>query len=127
MGMCCDGTVTENDTDPVELRSVAEQLAEAAAFVRRRRDEVFGDRPAPPAPAAVRAKSTPTDPVTVVDTDFDRFDAQYDLGRITAKAVAAGAVTVEQGAEWLDSIRRRASAGSFFASMTNFVISGRKA
>jgi myo-inositol-1(or 4)-monophosphatase len=70
--MCCDGTVTETDTDPVVLRSVAERLAtEAADFVRRRRDEVFGD-PRPDAGSAVRAKSTPTDPVTVVDTETER-------------------------------------------------------
>jgi myo-inositol-1(or 4)-monophosphatase len=70
--MCCDGTVTETDTDPVLLRSVAERLAtEAADFVRRRRGEVFGD-PRPNAGSAVRAKSTPTDPVTVVDTETER-------------------------------------------------------
>jgi myo-inositol-1(or 4)-monophosphatase len=70
--MCCDGTVTENDTDPVLLRSVAEQLAtEAADFVRRRRTEVFGN-PRPGADAAVRTKSTPTDPVTIVDTETER-------------------------------------------------------
>ncbi len=64
--------MTENDTDPVLLRSVAERLAtEAAEFVRRRRLEVFGDRQ-PGAGAAVRAKSTPTDPVTVVDTETER-------------------------------------------------------
>jgi len=64
--------VTENDTDPVLLRSVAEQLAtEAAEFVRRRRVEVFVDPP-PDAGRAVRAKSTPTDPVTVVDTETER-------------------------------------------------------
>jgi myo-inositol-1(or 4)-monophosphatase len=67
--MCCDGIVTDNDTDPVALRSVAERLAsEAADFVRRRRVEVFAD----PHPDAVRTKSTPTDPVTVVDTETER-------------------------------------------------------
>ena len=67
--MCCDGIVTENDSDPVALRSVAERLAsEAADFVRRRRVEVFAD----PQPGAVRTKSTPTDPVTVVDTETER-------------------------------------------------------
>jgi myo-inositol-1(or 4)-monophosphatase len=69
-GLCCDRRVAENDTDPVLLRSVAEQLAtEAAAFVRARRAEVFGESQdiAP----AVRAKSTPTDPVTVVDTETE--------------------------------------------------------
>jgi myo-inositol-1(or 4)-monophosphatase len=64
--------VTENDTDPVLLRSVAERLAtEAADFVRWRRTEVFGDSQSD-AGAAVRAKSTPTDPVTVVDTETER-------------------------------------------------------
>ena len=71
---CCDTSVAENDTDPVLLRSVAEQLAtEAAAFVRQRRAEVFGDLPTSANnPSAVRAKSTPTDPVTVVDTETER-------------------------------------------------------
>lgn len=73
-GLCCDGTVTENDTDLVELRSVAEGLAaEAAEFVRRRRAEVFGNPSTSPTQRpAVRAKSTPTDPVTVVDTETER-------------------------------------------------------
>ncbi|MGX9791071.1 inositol monophosphatase family protein [Mycobacterium sp. MMS18-G62] len=63
--------MTQNDTDLVELRSLAEGLAtEAAAFVRRRRAEVFGD--AATAGPQVRAKSTPTDPVTVVDTETER-------------------------------------------------------
>ncbi|OBB05128.1 inositol monophosphatase [Mycobacteriaceae bacterium 1482268.1] len=60
--------------DPSELHSVAERLAtEAADFVRRRRGEVFAGAPQPEAThAAVRAKSTPTDPVTVVDTETER-------------------------------------------------------
>jgi len=72
--MCCDGTVTDSDVDPVTLRLVAEQLAtEAAEFVRRRRREVFGDGPgAHQVGPAVRSKSTPTDPVTVVDTETER-------------------------------------------------------
>ena len=73
--VCCDTTVSDFDSDPASLRAVAEGLAaEAADFVRRRRAEVFGDG----APAdgrrdgAVRAKSTPTDPVTIVDTETER-------------------------------------------------------
>jgi myo-inositol-1(or 4)-monophosphatase len=51
---------------------VAETLAaEAAAFVRGRRAEVFGAYAAADT-GAVRAKSTPTDPVTVVDTETER-------------------------------------------------------
>ena len=71
--MCCDGTVTD-DSDPGSLRAVAELLAtEAADFVRRRRTEVFGADSAPEqSPSAVRTKSTPTDPVTVVDTETER-------------------------------------------------------
>jgi myo-inositol-1(or 4)-monophosphatase len=63
------------DNTAAELRSVAEQLAgEAAAFVRRRRDEVFGapESPADDAAHAVKSKSTPTDPVTIVDTETER-------------------------------------------------------
>jgi myo-inositol-1(or 4)-monophosphatase len=60
--------------DLARLRATAETVAaEAAAFVRRRRKEVFtsgtglGTGPS----AVVRAKTTPTDPVTVVDTDAE--------------------------------------------------------
>jgi myo-inositol-1(or 4)-monophosphatase len=64
------------DNNTAALRSVAEQLAsEAAAFVRRRRGEVFGapgSGAAQAAAQAVRSKSTPTDPVTVVDTETER-------------------------------------------------------
>lgn len=78
--MCCDGCVTESDTDHALLRSVAEQVAsEAAAFVRRRRLEVFGTGAAGNSSGtvagnarAVSFKSTPTDPVTVVDTETER-------------------------------------------------------
>ena len=60
------------EQDPVELRSVAERLAvEAADFVRRRRQEVFTGAPESGGPA-VRSKSTPTDPVTIVDTETER-------------------------------------------------------
>lgn len=63
--------MTENDVEAESLRVVAEQVAtEAAGFVRRRRAEVFGG--ARESHDAVRAKSTPTDPVTVVDTETER-------------------------------------------------------
>lgn len=70
--------MTENSTDPAELRAVAEQLAaEAAELVLRRRAEVFGvgtpDDDAAGATQTVRTKSTPTDPVTVVDTETERW------------------------------------------------------
>ena len=69
--MCCDGCVADDDTDPDLLRSVAEQLAtEASAFVATRRAEVFDGTVT--AQDSVRAKSTPTDPVTVVDTETER-------------------------------------------------------
>ncbi len=52
---------------------MAETLAtEAAAFVRRRRGEVFGADAGAVDDAAVRTKTTPTDPVTVVDTETER-------------------------------------------------------
>ncbi len=72
--LCCDKPVDRLDLDRAELRSVAERLAtEAAEFVRRRREEVFSDGPQREFTGpAVRAKSTPTDPVTVVDTETER-------------------------------------------------------
>ncbi|MCW2685557.1 MAG: inositol monophosphatase/fructose,6-bisphosphatase family protein [Mycobacterium sp.] len=72
--LCCDTQVTEHDLDVTELRAVAERLAtEAADFVLRRRDEVFGTtQQREGSGGAVRSKSTPTDPVTVVDTDTER-------------------------------------------------------
>jgi myo-inositol-1(or 4)-monophosphatase len=71
--LCCDKPVDRHDLDPGELRSVAEQLAtEAAEFVRRRRDEVFSGAHQRAGAPAVRAKSTPTDPVTIVDTETER-------------------------------------------------------
>ena len=65
--------MTPSDDELVGLRSVAETLAaEAAAFVRRRRAEVFGTDAGSDDSGAVRSKSTPTDPVTVVDTETER-------------------------------------------------------
>ncbi|MBJ8345066.1 inositol monophosphatase [Antrihabitans sp. YC2-6] len=54
--------------------TVAVEVAqEAAAFVRNRRSEVFGGHGAERVAAddAVAAKSTPTDPVTIVDTESE--------------------------------------------------------
>lgn len=58
--------------DPEPLRVLAETLvAEAAEFVRRRRAEVFGADAG--RSAAVKTKSSPTDPVTIVDTETEGF------------------------------------------------------
>ena len=67
--MCCDSGVSDR---PEQLRAVAEPLAaEAAAFVRRRRAELFGGGAHPIPRGAVQAKSTPTDPVTLADTETE--------------------------------------------------------
>ena len=61
------------ENQPGQLRTVAETLAaEAAAFVRRRRAEVFGADAGTDGDAAVQSKTTRTDPVTVVDTETER-------------------------------------------------------
>jgi myo-inositol-1(or 4)-monophosphatase len=72
--LCCDKPVETLALDPVQLRSVAERLAaEASDFVRCRREEVFSGAPQRESTGpAVRAKSTPTDPVTIVDTETER-------------------------------------------------------
>nr|WP_069160047.1 inositol monophosphatase family protein [Nocardia altamirensis] len=57
--------------DEAELRRVAVDLAEtAAAHVRARRPEVFG-QVGGPVDGAVQAKAYPTDPVTIVDTETE--------------------------------------------------------
>lgn len=72
--MCCYGQMATLSSDPGQLRSTAETLvAEAAEFVRRRRAEVFGAEAEGSAHDLVQTKSTPTDPVTVVDTETERF------------------------------------------------------
>lgn len=69
--LCCHWAVSNNS--PEELRRVAEQLAvEASAFVRRRRAELAEDTSQTIDSASVQAKSTRTDPVTVVDTETER-------------------------------------------------------
>ena len=67
------------------------------------------------------------EPVTVVDTDYAAFDAQYNLKRVVQRAQAAGAISPDEGTEWLARLDEVVQAGSFFTSMTNFVVSGRKA
>ncbi|MDG3016583.1 inositol monophosphatase [Corynebacteriales bacterium D3-21] len=57
--------------NPIELRRVATQVAQvAAARIRRRRPEVFGAGGGA-VEGAVQTKSTPTDPVTVLDTESE--------------------------------------------------------
>ncbi|AEF40215.1 inositol monophosphatase family protein [Hoyosella subflava] len=74
--MCCDGRVPEDSNIAdlaTDLRVVAEEVAmEAAAFVRRRRPEVFGAPGGCVATGAVQSKSTPTDPVTIVDSESEQ-------------------------------------------------------
>ncbi|MEV6066091.1 inositol monophosphatase family protein [Nocardia sp. NPDC052001] len=63
-------TATTDGTDIAELRRIAIHLAEtAAAHVRARRPQVFG--PGAVEGEAVQSKSTPTDPVTIVDTETE--------------------------------------------------------
>ncbi|WP_205538983.1 inositol monophosphatase family protein [Mycobacterium kyogaense] len=65
--------MSEIDTEPLAVAAVAQRLAEeAAAFVLRRRAEVFDQASQADADAAIRSKSTPTDPVTIVDTETER-------------------------------------------------------
>jgi myo-inositol-1(or 4)-monophosphatase len=65
--------VSTPENQPAHLRSIAETLArEAAAFVRRRRGEVFGAEPGVRDDTAVQTKTTPTDPVTIVDTETEQ-------------------------------------------------------
>ncbi|MEV6768659.1 inositol monophosphatase family protein [Nocardia sp. NPDC051030] len=66
-----DTSAKSHAADIAELRRVAVHLAEtAAAHVRERRPQVFG--PGALQDDAVQSKSTPTDPVTIVDTETEQ-------------------------------------------------------
>jgi len=66
--LCCDSGVKDNRPDG--LRALAEQLAsEAADFVGRRRAQIIDPESGG---AAVRTKSSPTDPVTLADTETEQ-------------------------------------------------------
>lgn len=85
--MCCDGGVrpqeiflsglSADSLDPADLRAVAVAVAEcAAAHARARRPEVFGvvgsgESVNGSVTGSVAMKSTPTDPVTIVDTETE--------------------------------------------------------
>src|SRR6218665_1329298 len=85
--MCCDSCMTDQGA----LRAVAEDLAaEAAEYVARRRVEVFGTVGS--GDGAVTSKSTPTDPVTVVDTETEAL-----LRRRLAERCPGDAVLGEEG------------------------------
>lgn len=67
-----DGVMPAAGVDAQELLAVAVEVAQSAAeLVRRRRREVFGLAGGDAAAGAVQAKSTPTDPVTIVDTESE--------------------------------------------------------
>ncbi|MBF6329733.1 inositol monophosphatase family protein [Nocardia transvalensis] len=95
-------------TDPVqpfdpaeiaELRRVAVHLAQtAAAHVRSRRPEVFESASRPD--GAVQAKSSPTDPVTVVDTETEQL-----IRRLLAELRPGERVLGEEGGGSLDGDR----------------------
>lgn len=99
---------------PVELERVAIAVAEAAAaHVRARRPELFaafgsgpaaaagGDAPTP----AVETKSTPTDPVTLADTESEALIREH-LGRLRPDddvlgEERGGSVEVPDGVRWV--------------------------
>lgn len=101
-------TVERSDTEPTTrdaevLRGVAVRVAtEAAEHVRTRRPQVFGDS-ADAEAEAVQTKSTPTDPVTVVDTETERV-----LRELLAQLRPGDAVLGEEeggGDESVDGVR----------------------
>jgi myo-inositol-1(or 4)-monophosphatase len=82
--------VSTPENQPAQLRAVAEGLAqEAAAFVRQRRAEVFGADAGADGDDAVQSKTTPTDPVTVVDTETERL-LRDRLARLRSGDVVLG-------------------------------------
>lgn len=85
--------MSQTNHDVAGLREIAAGLAtEAAAFALQRRTEVFGGLAVNADSSAVRAKTTPTDPVTVVDTETEGL-----LRRRLAQLRPSDAVLGEEG------------------------------
>ena len=104
--MCCDSGVIEEQTR--RLREVAERVAtEAAEFVRTRRVELIGDDAGAPLQdgPAVRVKSGPTDPVTIVDTETEqlvrRLLAELRPGEPILGEEEGGADAVSGAVRWV--------------------------
>jgi len=101
--VCCDSDVSDDGVD--ELRAVAERLvAEAAEFVRTRRAEL-ADESGRAAGSSVRAKSGPTDPVTLADTETERLvrDRLGELrpGERVLGEEGGGAPSEEGAVQWV--------------------------
>ncbi|WTL30053.1 inositol monophosphatase [Nocardia sp. NBC_01503] len=98
-------TATTDGTDIAELRRIAVHLAEtAAAHVRTRRPQVFG--PGTVEDEAVQSKSTPTDPVTIVDTETEalvrRLAAQLRPGDSVVGEEDGGTLTDDpEAVQWV--------------------------
>jgi SAM-dependent methyltransferase len=68
-------------------------------------------------------------PWTYIGTHFSRTDphgGSSALQRAAASAEAAGEVTAEEAAGWLDQLEEASRAGSFFHAMLLFIVSSRK-
>jgi hypothetical protein len=66
------------------------------------------------------------EPVTVASTDLAESDPLLHL-RDSAKAAAAAGVIGHHGAaRWIAELEEAAADGHFFASLTGFLVSGRK-
>jgi SAM-dependent methyltransferase len=65
-------------------------------------------------------------PHTAISYDFALGLWGLDLPGVVERARAAGVVSPEESAAWLEHLREAARAGDFFTSRTAFVLSGRK-
>ncbi|WP_124707105.1 inositol monophosphatase family protein [Gordonia insulae] len=108
-----------DEAGPDQLERVAIDVAQIAAeFVRRRRPELFGPRPGhdphavdgavradAAAAAAVSTKSTPTDPVTLADTETENLIRAELHARRPGDEIlgeeSGGSVDVPSGVRWV--------------------------
>lgn len=96
----------EPETAPEELAQIAVHVAEeAAAHVRARRPALFPDSGHDGETSAVTTKSTPTDPVTVADTETEHLIRGLLRECRPSDAIlgeeAGGSDTVPEGVRWV--------------------------
>lgn len=93
-------------TSAAELTAIAIEIAETAAdHARVRRAELFDDAGAPPRSSSVTTKSTPTDPVTLADTETETL-IRAELTRLRPDDTVlgeedGGTLEVPAGVRWI--------------------------
>jgi ubiquinone/menaquinone biosynthesis C-methylase UbiE len=66
------------------------------------------------------------EPSTAIIADFVTADRLLEFRPWAEEVQAAGIISAEEGASWLESLEQAKQAGQFFSAITGFIVGGRK-